>query len=122
MTEDAASLAALRTAISTRNEKVASNVKALKLDFGQGDLRAMVETKKCQIPGVSFKTRSASWRAQWYEHTKEKVRYFPLNTFQVDGVTETEASLKALEAAIDLRTRKVGLQNHHNMKMILVVP
>ena len=122
MTEYAASLAALRAAIATRNEKVVANAKEEKLHFDEGDLQGMVDTKKCPIPGVSYHRRDNSWRVQWYEQQKEKKHWsFPLNKLKAHGMTEKEASLAALRSAIDLRARMVGLKNQSNMKMIKVV-
>ena len=67
MTEDAASLTALRAAIPKRNEKVGSIQTEETLQFDQGDLRAMVSTKKSQVLGVSFQHSSNSWQVQWCE-------------------------------------------------------
>ena len=57
MTEYAASLAALRAAIATRNEKVVTNAKE-NVHVLEGDFQAMVETKKCPIPGVCYHKRA----------------------------------------------------------------
>ena len=121
MTEDAASLNALPAAIAKRNEKVASTVKEEKLQFDAGDLRTMVDTKTCQEPDVFFH-HSNSWQVQWSEQRKLIACYFPLTKFKSHGVTETEASLQALQAAIDFRARKVGLQDQRTMKLIKVIP
>ena len=64
MTEHAASRAALRAAIATRNEKVVANAQE-KFHFDEGGVQGMVETKKCPIPGVSFHKPSNSWQARW---------------------------------------------------------
>ena len=121
MTENAASLAALRAAIATRNEKVVANAKEEKLHFDEGDLQGMVDTKKCPIPGVSYHKTMNSWQVHWSEQQKEKACSFPLNKLKAHGMTEKEASLAALRSAIDFRANKVGLKNQRNMKMIKVV-
>merc|ERR1712135_252299 len=66
MTEYAASRAARRAAIATRNKKVVANMQE-KFHFDEEDLRTMAENKKCPIPGVSFDKPSNSWRARWQE-------------------------------------------------------
>lgn len=121
MTEDTASLAALRVAIATRNDKAASNAKVEKLHFDEGDLRVMVETKKCQVPGVRFDNSRNRWLVEWREQATYMNKFFPVKTFMVDGVTETEASFAAVQAAINFRARKFGLQNLGRMKMIRVI-
>ena len=122
MTECAASLTALRAAISTQNEVVASRSVQAELQFDDEELRTMVETKKCKVPGVYYDKSKNRWVAQWYEQAKQQRCYFPVKKFKVLGVTEAEASLAALRAAIDLREGKVGLQRRNRMKMIRVVP
>ena len=122
MTECAASLTALRAAIATQNEVVASRSVQAELQFDDEELRTMVETKKCKVPGVHFEKSRNRWVAAWYEQAKKQRCYFPVKMFKVLGVTEAEASLTALRAAIDLREGKVGLQNRKRMKMIRVVP
>ena len=121
MTEYAASLAALRAAIATRNEKVVANAKEEKLHFDEGDLQGMVDTKKCPIPGVIFDKTMNNWQVQWSEQQKRKHRSFPLTKLKAHGMTEKEASLSALRSAIDFRANKVGLKNQTDMKMIKVV-
>ena len=121
MTEYAASLAALRAAIATRNEKVVANAKEEKLHFDEGDLQGMVDTKKCPIPGVIFDKTMNNWQVQWSEQQKRKHRSFPLTKLKAHGMTEKEASLSALRSAIDFRANKVGLKNQRNMKIIKVV-
>ena len=122
MTECAASLTALRAAIATQNEVVASRSVQAELQFDDEELRTMVETKKCKVPGVHYDKSKNRWVAQWYEQGKEQQRNFPVKKFKADGFTEAEASLAALRAAIDLRQGKVGLQNRNRMKMISIVP
>ena len=122
MTECAASLTALRAAIATQNEVVASRSVQAELQFDDEDLRTMVETKKCKVPGVHYDKAQNRWMAQWCEQGKRQQRCFPVKKFKVDGFTEAEASLTALRAAIDLREGKVGLQHRGRMKMIRVVP
>ena len=121
MTECAASLTALRAAISTQNEVVASRSVQAELHLDDGELRTMAETKKCQVPGVRYDKALNRWKAAWFEQGKEQQRYFPVKKFKVRGVPEAEASLAALRAAIDLRQGKVGLQNRNRMKMIRIV-
>ena len=120
MTEHAASLAALRAAIATRNEKVVANVQQ-KVHFDEGDLRAMAENKKCPIPGVHFDKPSNSWQARWYEQKKQKACSCPVKKFEALGMTDCEASVAALRSAIEFRAKKIGLQNQGSMKIIKVV-
>merc|ERR1712136_700908 len=87
MTEHAVSLAALRAAIATRNEKVVANVQQ-KVHFDEEDLRAMAKTKKCPIPGVSYHRGRNSWQARWCEQKKEKACYFPVAKLEAHGMTE----------------------------------
>ena len=122
MTECAASLTALRAAISTQNEVVGSRSVEAEVHLDDGELRPMVVAKKCKVPGVYYDKRWNRWTAQWYEQAKRQRCYFPVKKFKVLGVTEAEASLAALRAAIDLREGKVGLQHRGRMKMIRVVP
>ena len=123
MTECAASLTALRAAVATQNEVVASRSVQAKLHLDDEGLRNMVEAKKCKVPGVHFDKRWNRWLASWYEQGKKQQKcYFPVKKFKVLGVTEAEASLTALRAAIDLRESKVGLQRRSRMEMIRVVP
>ena len=122
MTEDAASLTALRAAIAKRNEKVTSILSAEKHHFDEGDLQAMVETKTSQVPGVSFHHSKNAWQVQWCEQRKLMACYFPLTKFKAHDVTETAASMAALRTAIDFRARKVGLQDQRTMKLIKVIP
>jgi len=122
MTESAASLTALRAAIATQNEVVASRSVQEKFRFNDGDLRTMVETKKCQVPGVHYDKTNNRWVAQWYEQGKMHRCSFSVKKFNLPGVTEEEASLTALQAAINLRESKAGVQNRGRMKMIMVVP
>ena len=122
MTECAASLTALRAAISTQNEVVASRSVQAELHLDDGELRTMVVAKKCKVPGVHYDKVHNRWLAKWYEQGKMQQRCFPVKKFKVLGVTEAEASLTALRAAIDLRVGKVGLQHRNRMKMIRVVP
>ena len=122
MTECAASLTALRAAISTQYEVVASRSVQAELLLDDEELRVMVEAKKCKVPGVHYDKSRNRWKAAWYEQGKEQQRNFPVKKFKADGFTEAEASLTALRAAIDLRQGKVGLQNRNRMKMISIVP
>ena len=92
MTENSASLAALRAAITVRNEKVVANVSE-KLHFDEEELLAMVETKKCPIPGVNFRETHNSWEVSWYEQKKQKTCYFPLKKFEAHSTTEKEGIL-----------------------------
>ena len=82
----------------------------------------MVETKKCKVPGVLFHKAQNTWVASWYEQGKMQRCSFAVKKFKVYGVTEVEASLTALRAAINLRESKVGLQHRNRMMMIRVVP
>jgi len=130
LTEDAASLAALRAAIAARNEKVSkvafSGVRAEKTPhFDEGQLRVMAETEKCLVPGVRFEKGTQRWVAQYTDQRKRKKFHFRVNKFMSKGMTKTDGSLAALRAAIDLRAEKAGLQNatpQHILRMIRVVP
>ena len=81
----------------------------------------MVKTRKCQVPGVRFH-HSNSWQVQWCEQGKCTQCHFAVAKFMAHGVTDTEASLQALQAAIDFRVRKVGVQDQRTMKLIKVIP
>ena len=121
MMECAASLTALRAAIATQNEVVASRSVQSKLHLDDGELGTMVEAKKCKVPGVYFEKRWNRWVAVWQEQAKQQRCYFTIKKFKVDGFTEAEASLSALCAAIDFRESKVGVHRTNRMKMIRVV-
>ena len=122
MTERAASLTALRAAIAKQNEVVASRSVQAKLHLDDGDLRTMAETKKCKVPGVFFDKAKNRWVASWCEQGRKQKCCFPVKKCKVLGVTEVEACLTALRAAINLRESKVGLQHRNRMMMIRVVP
>ena len=120
MLENSASLAALRAAITLRNEKVVANVSE-KLHFDEEELLAVVETKKCPIPGVNFRETDNSWEVIWREQKRQKTCYFPLKKFEAHSTTEEEAFLIALRTAIDFRARQVGLRLQRGMKMIKII-
>ena len=122
MTDHAASLAALRAAITLRNEKVVANVQQ-KVHFDDSELRAMAKTQKCPVPGVHFHQGQNSWMACWYEQKKKKKNqcYFSVKKFEAPGMTEDEASLAALRSTIVFRADKVGLHHHGRTKMIRII-
>merc|ERR1712107_798762 len=112
MSEEEALLAAVRLAIEARNKQVteffAANRTNASMPLEEKKLRRFVRNKKCNLPGIMYREDRKRWGANWMEHGKQMFCYFPIREYQTKHVSECDASLAALRAAIDLRCRKVG--------------